>query len=106
MACHLQINVLTGICGLFRSNSPSPSDMEWSSGISQEHPSANTLAFNKLLLQKVLILSLMIRPSYENLGMLLAVAAFGTHPLLCDLASGTQVTQKSSVYLLQDAESL
>lgn len=40
-------------------------------------------------------MSLMIRPAYENIGMLLVVASFDTHPLSCALASGPQLTQRN-----------
>lgn len=43
----------------------------------------------------MLILTLMIRPAYENIGMLLAVASFDMHPLSCALASGPQLTYRN-----------
>ena len=43
----------------------------------------------------MLILSLMIRLAYENMGMLLAVASFDMHPLSCALASGPQLTYRN-----------
>lgn len=52
----------------------------------------------------MLILSLMIRPAYENIGMLLAV--FDMHPLSCALASGPQLTYRNPLCIFSKMQSV